>query len=496
MITSWRQNPLLYEINTWTWLHGLSQKYGFTITLGHVPEPELDALTAWGMDAVWLMGVWERSPAGREIARNHPDLQNEYRRAMPNFTPDAVVGSPYSIHRYEVEPHLGGRDELAQFRQQLAERGQRLILDFVPNHVAHDHPWLETNPECFIHGTSNDVAIQPDHFFERSGPSHPIVFANGRDPYFPAWTDTAQLNAFSPRLRAKSIETLLDIASQCDGVRCDMAMLVTNRVFAQTWGQRAGQAPDQEFWNEVIPAVKEKYPQFLFVSEVYWDMEWELQQQGFDYTYDKDLLDRLKNETPRAINAHLRADIEYQNKLVRMTENHDEARAALAFGPGRHYTTAVLVATLPGATLFHEGQFAGHQVKLPVQLGCRPLEKDDPAVEAFYRALLAEINKPIYHEGVWHLREAAPAWDLNATHISLIAFTWQHGDDRRLIVVNYSPTASQGRIGLVDFGLSDRSWTLIDVLNGISYERDGSEMSEYGLYIDLKGWQSHIFELH
>jgi hypothetical protein len=494
MITLWRGNPLIYEINTWTWLYGLSQTYGHFITLGNVPETELDKLAAWGLDAIWLMGIWERSPAGREIARTHPGLQNEYRRALPDFTPEKVVGSPYSIHGYEVEPHLGGQDELAQFRLRLAERGLRLILDYVPNHVAHDHPWLETNPECFIHGTPNDFALQPDHFFERPGSERPVVFANGRDPYFPAWTDTAQLNAFSPIMREKSIQTLLDIASQCDGVRCDMAMLVTNRVFMQTWGKRAGEPPDREYWGEVIPAIKEKHPHFLFISEVYWDMEWELQQQGFDYTYDKHLLDRLKNETPRAINAHLRADLDYQNKLVRMTENHDETRAIQALGPGRHQAAAILVATLPGSTLFHEGQFAGHKIKLPVQLGCRPYEADDPDTEAFYRVLLAEVTKPIYHEGGWHLREVAPAWDLNASHTSLIAFTWQHDEERRLIVVNYAPTASQGRIGLADFGLAPRSWILTDVLAGTSYERDGGEMSEYGLYIDLKPWQSHIFE--
>ena len=276
----WRPGPLIYEINTWTWLHGLSAAHQEPVTLGTVPDDALDALAAWGFDALWLMGVWERSPLSRQVAREHPDLQEGYRSALPDFTLDDVIGSPYAVRRYAVDPALGGSDELAALRGRLAARGLKLILDYVPNHVARDHAWLHTAPECIVQGAPGDLAAQPAAFFAGPGGR---VFAHGRDPHFSGWTDTAQVNAFSPAARNRAAMTLLEIAGQCDGLRCDMAMLVTNRIFAQTWGERAGPVPETEFWDVVIPAVKEQNPDCLFLAEVYWDLEWELLAQGFDY---------------------------------------------------------------------------------------------------------------------------------------------------------------------------------------------------------------------
>jgi hypothetical protein len=487
----WRKNPFIYEINAWTWMHFLSDKYGYLMTLGQVPDNELDTLLGWGLDGIWLMGVWERSPLGRKIALEHPDLQAEYHNCLPDFTPEDVVGSPFCIHRYEVDSHLGGREGLATIRARLAERGLKLVLDFVPNHVAPDHPWIESCPDCFVQGTADDYAMQPSYYFQAGN----RYFAMGRDPYFPAWTDTAQLNAFSPTLRQKASETLLDIASQCDAVRCDMAMLMTTQVFSQTWGARAGNPLAEDYWRVIIPVVKSQYPDFLLIGEVYWEMEWEMQQQGFDYVYDKRLYDRLHHEPPRAIRSHLQADLAYQERLVRLIENHDEECAAETLGQERGRPAGILVTTLPGAALLHEGQFVGHKIKLAVQLGRRPHEEDYSDIEAFYCMLMSEATLPIYHEGEWSLREVFPAWDLNATSQNLIAYTWRLGDERRLIVINYSSTPSQGRVGLPDFGLEDRQWRLLDVLHDVSYEREGDDMAEHGLYIDLHPWESHIFTL-
>jgi hypothetical protein len=492
-MTSWPKNPLIYEINAWTWLYALSQKHNQTVTLDCIPDAELDTLAQWGFDAIWLMGVWERSAVGRKVALEHPGLNEEYHKALADFKPEDVVGSPYCVRRYAVDAHLGGQTGLAALRRRLAERGLKLVLDFVPNHVALDHPWITEHPACFIQGTTDDLAAQPDYFFRPAGSEQ--IFANGRDPYFPAWTDVAQLNAFSPDLRARVVETLLNIAAQCDGVRCDMAMLVTNTIFARTWGERAGQVPPTDYWRVVIPMIKAQFPDFLFVAEVYWDLEWELQQQGFDYTYDKKLYDRLINEPARVVVGHLAADLNYQQRMVRFIENHDERRATMSLGPGHDLAAAVLVMTLPGATLLHEGQLIGHQIKLPVQLGRRPLEPLNSQTEAYYRMLLAEARQPIYREGEWRLRDTVAAWDLNASHRALIAYTWRHGEERRLIVVNYSPASAQGRVPLPDFDVRDHQWQLYDAAKPVEYERDGHEMAEHGLYVDLMPWQSHIFTL-
>src|SRR5947209_1628116 len=252
METSWPRRPVIYEINTWVWLNELSRQSQRAITLGNVPAVQWDAIAALGVDAVWLMSVWERSPEGTRIANENADLQADFRRVLLDYTSVDNVGSGYCVRQYIVDERLGGPEGLATARQMLAQRGIRLILDFVPNHVAPDHPWVFEHPEYFVQGTREDLAQAPSAFFEGSG----TVIANGRDPYFPPWQDVAQLNAFSPGLRQAAGETLNSIAEQCDGVRCDMAMLLLNSIFERTWDGHVGVRPPDEYWCEVISAVR------------------------------------------------------------------------------------------------------------------------------------------------------------------------------------------------------------------------------------------------
>src|SRR5215470_1147863 len=336
-VSVWSRHPSIYEINTWVWLSDLSNEYGTKIDLSSVPPAEWDAIAEFGFDAVWFMGVWERSPAGILVSNQNKDLLENFRRALPDFRPEDNVGSPYCVRRYVVDDFLGGPEGLAIARRELSRRRMNLILDFVPNHVAPDHPWVAEHPEYFIHGNAGDNDCDPNSHMEVCGK----VYACGRDPYFPAWHDVLQLNAFEPKLRQSVIETLLGIAGQCDGVRCDMAMLVMNSIFDLTWGPRAGPRPSKEYWTEIIPAVKDENSGFLFIAEAYWGLEWELQQQGFDFCYDKTLYDRLEHGSPESIRLHLCADLSYQNKLLRFIENHDEPRAAATFSPAKHRVAAL-----------------------------------------------------------------------------------------------------------------------------------------------------------
>src|SRR4051794_36204355 len=216
--------PFIFEINTWPWLEHVGRTESATFDLSTVPDTYWDALADLGFDAVWLMGVWQRSRTGVELALANAGLVESFQRALPDYQPADVVGSPYCIRGYTVADHLGGPEGLAVARRALAERGMGLILDFVPNHVAPDHPWTESHPERFIHGTQDDLERDPASFV-RVGDA---VIANGRDPYFAAWPDVVQLNAFSTDLRTAVIDTLRSIADQCDAVRCDMAMLMIN----------------------------------------------------------------------------------------------------------------------------------------------------------------------------------------------------------------------------------------------------------------------------
>lgn len=489
-MAGWPKNLIIYEINTWVWLHELTRKYGRAISLGNVPAKEWDAIATLGVHAVWLMGVWERSPAGRRISLEQPGLQAEYRRVLPDVSPSDVVGSPYCIHRYVVDECLGGPKGLAVARKRLAKRGLGLVLDFVPNHVAPDHPWVIDHPEYLIQGSAGDLTSTPWEFFEAGGK----VFAFGRDPHFPPWTDTAQLNAFHPGLRRAATETIGEIAEQCDGLRCDMAMLLINEIFERTWGALAGPRLDSEFWREVIETVRPRHPGFIFIAEAYWDLEWELQQQGFDYCYDKRLYDRLAHGSAESVRLHLLADLGYQEKLLRFIENHDEPRAAATFGPERSRAAAVTMATLPGAKLFHEGQLEGRRVRLSVHLGRRPIEDSDPGLRPFYRRLLEVAKRPVFRDGDWRLCERT-GWPDNASHLNLVAWCWRKSAERWLVVVNLSGFQSQARVRLPWHDLAGRIWRLADAFTGETYERDTDEMAAQGLYVDLGPWGFHCLRL-
>jgi hypothetical protein len=491
--TAWPERPVIYEINAWVWLDELSRRHGRPVRLQSVPAEEWDALAGWGCDGVWLMGVWERSPAGRVIAQAHPGLQDEFRRALPDYTPEDVVGSPYCIHRYVVDAHLGGPEGLRAARRALAGRGLRLILDFVPNHVARDHPWVTEHPEYFVRGSSEDLDRAPEAYFQQGE----NVFACGRDPFFPPWTDVAQLNAFDPGLRRAIAATLREIAGQCDGVRTDMAMLAMNEVFAQTWGDRAGTPPAQEYWPEAIAATRAAVPGFLFLAEAYWDLEWALQQQGFDYCYDKRLYDRLEYDGAESIRLHLLGELAYQERLLRFIENHDEPRAAETFPGQKGRAAAVVVTTLPGAILLHEGQFEGRRIRLPVQLGRRPEEPGDSALLALYRTLLRAVARPAFRTGTWSLCPRT-GWPDNPRYLNLVAWCWAQGDLRHLVVVNLSDQHSQARVQLPWDLLAGREWRLVDLLSGATYDRSGDEMRDPGLYVGLPPWGYHVlrFEAH
>jgi glycosidase len=389
-----------------------------------------------------------------------------------------------------VDEHLGGTEGLAVARRELAERNMRLILDFVPNHVARDHPWVTDHPEYFIQGDPDDVARDPVSFTKVGG----RVFACGRDPYFPAWQDVLQLNVFQPGLRQAVNETVSSIAGQCDGIRCDMAMLLLNSIFERTWGGRVGHVPATEYWRALIPAVKQRHLDFLLIAEAYWDLEWELQQQGFDYCYDKRLYDRLEHDNAESVRLHLCAGLAYQTKLLRFIENHDEPRAAATFSPAKERAAALITATLPGARLFHEGQFEGRKIRLPVFLARRSDEPVDESLRSFYKKLLAAIDAPIFREGQWVLCKCA-GWPDNPSYQNLVAWSWINGDDRCLIVVNLSESAAQGKVEVPWDDWRGKTWRLADPLSGDTYDRSGDEMRNQGLFVDLKPWACHFFRL-
>jgi glycosidase len=482
----------LFQLNTRVRLAELSAALGRPATLDDVSERELDALAAAGFGAVWLLGVWQTGERSRAVSRTEPAWNEEFRRVLPDLREADICGSCFAVQAYRVHHDFGGDAALARLRARLAARGLLLLLDFVPNHVALDHPWLDQHPEFFIAGDPALLAGQPERYVRVESRSGPRVLAYGRDPNFPGWPDTLQLNYANPALQAAMIDELSAIATRCDGVRCDMAMLLLPEVFQRTWGNAP--AP---FWPAAIAAARQVQPGFVFVAEAYWDLEWALQQQGFDYTYDKRLYDRLVAGDARALREHLGADSEFQARLVRFLENHDEARAAAAFSPERHRAAAVLCYFAPGLRLFHQGQREGKRIRIPTHLGRGPSEPEDPELTVFYTTLQRALHDTSLHHGAFQLLAPRPAWPGNASHEAFITFLWS-GPARAhaLVVVNYTPHAAQCYVPLPSLralGLS--TLRLRDQLSDAVYQRSAAELEEPGLFLDLPAWGHHVFAL-
>lgn len=438
----WPTNPIVYEINSHLWLAELARKYGRPITLQEVPVEEFARFEEFHLDAIWLMGVWTPSPAGRRIALRYAKT---FREALPDLKKEDVIASPFAVYDYSVDPALGGEEGLKLFRERLHKRGIRLMLDFISNHMAVDHPWTVSHPERLFQGSIKGFEREPELYFLRRVGQKNYIFAHGRDPNFPPWTDTVQIDYSSPETRAAMVEILEKIAALADGARCDMAMLITGPVFQRTWRLRG---PIVEFWPEAISRVKARRPDFIFLGEVYWGLERELQKQGFDFVYDKTLYDRLLCSEPEAVRAHLRACLPFQSRLARFIENHDERRALDAFGPEKSKAAAAVIATLPGLRLFHEGQFEGRRVHVPVQLQRRPEEEIQKDVEDFYRRLLGLASGEAFRRGAWILLGACPAEDSDPTWRNLLTCAWQYEGKTHLVAVNLGRESSRARVSL------------------------------------------------
>jgi hypothetical protein len=435
-----------------------------------------------------MLGVWQTGPAGRAVSRTHAEWYAGYRADLPDVGEADITGSPFAIRAYTVPVEFGGEAALDRLREQLHSRSMKLMLDFVPNHVALDHPWVEKHPEWFVAGTAEDLEREPKNWV-RVGER---ILAYGRDPYFPGWPDTLQLNYNNAGLRDAMREQLVSLSQRCDAVRCDMAMLLLPDVFRATWGDRApGEAFD--FWPWAIASLR---ADFLLLAEVYWDLEWTLQQKGFRYTYDKRLYDRLRHGDANGVRVHLAGSLAYQLHCAHFLENHDEPRAAGTFAPDQHRAAAVLTYLSPGLGFFHEGQWEGRKVHTNVHLGRRVAEPIDQGLRVFYDRLLWCVNRPQPRRGQWSMCECVRAWEENPTAENYLAWLWQMaGEPPLLVAVNYGATQGQCYVRLEGMTTAGRMWELRDLLGEAFYERDGDDLAKGGLYLDMPAWGYHVFAM-
>lgn len=482
-----RTNPHILEINTRSWLKRLEARYGHPLTLDQVPDEYWQRAKDLGFDAIWFMGVWKLSPAAEQIARSNPDIQAQIRAIKPDFKPEDITASPYAVYEYTVDEALGGDAALAALRGKLNALGINLLLDFVGNHTAIDSPTVTSDPDLYINTGTQEPHAHKDWFFKNA---NGVYIAHGRDPYFAPWTDTAQLNYFNPKTREFMLKNLLHVADLCDGVRCDMAMLSLNKVQRDTWWEFiGGNLPKEEFWHQALTAVHDKHPEFIFIAEVYWGLEWDIQELGFDYTYDKVLYDRLRFSNAENIKGHLGAEHLFQMRSIRFTANHDEEESLKAFGKEKSLAASTIIATLPGARMFYLFQLLGRPQRLPIQYvkDLFPVDKD---VATHYARLLTIASAPEFHGGQWSLKETRPFAKEDFSYKNILAWQWKQRNTGKMVVINYCNQPSRCRLPMKSG----------EVPNGVVKEEFSKEqitvtpqMRTEGFVLDLKPYESKIF---
>ena len=507
------KHPILYEINTRCWLRELSEKRSSSITLANVPETLFAGWQKLGFTHIWLMGVWSSGLGSRAEALANPHLHRAYSEALPDWRPEDVGGSPYAIADYQVPLELGGEAGLKKFRQQLHQHGLRLLLDFVPNHVGLDHRWVRERPDLFVQAETKSVET-----YHQETIAGPRLLAHGKDPYFPAWTDTIQLDYRRAETRQVMTDLLLSIAERCDGVRCDMAMLLLSEVFTNTWKHlparettlldpqkitTARTSPDRimtvpaaaEFWAAAVPAVKAVHPDFLFLAEIYWGLEPRLQALGFDYTYDKALYDEILARNSWAVQHHLLNRLPgFTAASAHFLENHDEPRIASKLSHSEHRAAALLILGLPGMRFLHEGQLFGARRRVPVQLIRRFPEPVDMEIEQIYVQILAALSSSAIGTGTGELLKPQPAWPDNPTAQNIVVVQWL-GSPKQfdLVLVNLAAHRSQCFVPITAPEVSTANWSMKDLLGPEEYVRSGAKLFNPGLFLDLPPHGAQLF---
>jgi glycosidase len=486
-----RSNPLLYEINAWAWLEQLSARSGRTLKLEDVPDAEWDAFARLGFDAVWLMGVWQRSPVSRQINIENPANFPDYDGALPGWTLADIVGSPYAVMQYVPDPRIGTWNSLDLVREKLHARKMALFLDFVGNHTALDNPWVREHPEFYVQGSKQDFERNPSLFFQANMAQRPRYIALAKDPYFPPWKDVAQLNHFQPDMRAAHLAELAGIGKHCDGVRCDMAMLQLNDIFEKNWAPLLGTTPPpaKEFWTEA----REAAPNLILLAEAYWGTEPRLLDLGFSFAYDKVLYDAVRNADVGAIQSRLSGIGDQQNHYARFLENHDEPRRAEVIPNDRLPAVGTLMGTLPGMHFYQQGELEGCKIHLPITLRVAADEQPDAFSIAFFQKILSLTREDVFHNGNWSpLEVAAEGYTSPA---GLLVYEWRSKKAWKIIAVNLAAGASQGRVRLGDRIDLAQQYVFYDKLNEVRYDRAGEELHNVGLFVRLEGFQAHIFSI-
>lgn len=430
---------------------------------------------------------------GLNFDRTNPDLLSVYSRVLPGYTQQDIIGSPYAVWGYNLNPDLGSTADVSALRQRLNKIGLKLMVDFVPNHSAVDSPEVSAFPDHYIHAPKGTTPPSDSTRYYNNGIAYGSAGWWGS-----SWMDTLQYNYWNMDFRKAQTARLAQIASVADYIRCDMAYLCLNDQIASNWGDQLASwgysRPATEFWGDAIAATKVAYPDVKFLAEVYDPWGGQLQSLGFDFTYDKHLYDLLGDGNLDNLRGYIsNTAVGYLQRGAHFVENHDEPRAAAFFGSNMRADAAAMVAmTIPGMRFYFEGQQDGYRNRLQVQLRRAASEPVAIGVPQFYDLFTLILSRPVFHTGTWTY---LPVFN-DPTSWRLMAWKWTSNDERLLVVVNYSDTTGSGSVVLSDAQPINGNDMIpvTDLISNQTWSRSAHQMASSGLGVVVNSWSCQILK--
>ena len=475
-------HPYVYEISTRPWLYELSKKYGKSITkLKDIPTEEFDSFAENGVDIVWMMGIWKLGEYGVEYDRNRT-----YENYLPDWTVEDVIGSPFAITEYVCNPELGEDDDILNLRIELNIRGIKLMLDFVPNHSAHDNELAYNDPYMFIRAPTG---ITDESRFSPRG----IAF--GSDIGHKPWKDVIQYNYWEYKTIQIMKDNFLKVLTLADAARCDRAYLILNDVFEDAWKAELNAysyiRPNTEFWSYAIQEGRNINPNAILLAESY-DEKYskKLLELGFNYVYNKDLLDKIVISAKDVKEYMKSKNSTFLDTACNFVENHDELR--IAFKTGDDYKKAMaagtLAATFGGMIFVNHGQWEGKKKNLDVHLRRATYESDNLIVKDYYKKLSKVLREPAFRSSNFYFVDNMTGGKKD----DFIAYIREEGDNHYIVIVNYS--SSQGCAYVPIHNIKGYRYCLIhEALSNQEYIKTVKD-AKNGMFVCLDAWETQIFQ--
>jgi len=536
-INNWKQNLVLIAKNTFVWMSQLSEKYNKPIKhLDQIPIDELEMLKSYGLNGLWLIGIWERSPASKRIKEL--------------YGKENAIASAYSINNYRITDDLGGEDAYLKLKTKANNVGLRLGCDMVPNHTGIDSPWVIEHPNWFIQSKTNpssvfkydspnlsqdpraEIKIEEGYYsqtgaaevfqFSSNSSEENLYIYHGNDGTSMPWNDTAQLNYLNEDTRAAVREVILDVAGKFDIIRLDAAMTLTKQHYKRLWfpykdrrkfiPTRGNNNMDKsgfdrlmprEFWVEVLEDIQEKEPDTLLIAEAFWMMEgFFIQHLGMDRVYNSAFMNLLRDEQNKKFKQFIRdmiaIDPLFLERLVNYQSTPDEEPAINQFRHEEKYIgVCTLLATMPGLPMFGHGQFEGYRERYGMDFHQPHLKEtpDEKLISLHKRQILPLLeNRPRYSASKNFKLHDCFFTNGNINH-DVIAYTNQNDAYYSLVIYNNIDKHFDGYVKIPFESLENNFTVLVDFYTKEETSISSSEIKGQGISVKLSPYECKVSEI-